>query len=220
MKTAIILGATGLTGGKLLEKLLQDNRYSKIKIFSRRPLAAEHPKIEQHIVDLLQMENEKTAFFADEVYCCVGSTEKKTPNLENYRNVDYGIPLTAAKIAKANGIDTFLVISALGANPKSRFFYPKTKGEMERDLLQLEIENTYIFQPGLIDGKRPENRFLEDLSKKIMRVANIILIGPIKKYRSIHPEIIAKAMIICANSGYWKKRIPSNEIKELVNNER
>lgn len=216
MKTAIILGATGLTGGILLEKLLKDDTYSKIKVFSRKAIDIENPKLEQHILDLFELEKSKNQFFADEVFCCIGSTKKKTPENDIYRKVDYGIPVSAAKMAKENGISTFSVISSLGADPKSRFFYNKTKGEMERDLLQQNIENTYIFQPSLIGGKRQEKRSFEYLFKKMMLVVDKFLVGKLKKYKSIPPETIAEAMIFVANFGYSKNRIESDEIKEIV----
>ncbi|HET8752872.1 MAG TPA: NAD(P)H-binding protein [Salinimicrobium sp.] len=218
MKTAILLGATGLTGGILLKKLLEDKNYSKIKVFSRRKLEMENPKLEQHILDLFQLEKLKNEFFGDEIFCCIGSTKKKTPENDIYRKVDYGIPVAAAKMAKENGISTFLVISSLGSDPESRFFYNKTKGEMERDVLQQKIPNTYIFRPSLIGGERQEKRIFEYLWKKVMLVGDKLLVGPLKKYESIHPEIIAEAMMIVANSGCEKAIIASDEIKKIVKN--
>lgn len=216
MKTAILLGATGLTGGILLQKLLQDSRYRKVVIFSRRKVAVKHPKIEEHLVDLLQLENEKDFFKADEIFCCIGSTQKKTPDEKTYHQIDYGIPVTAAKIAKEKGIDNFLVISALGANAGSKLFYNRTKGEMERDVLAEGIPKTFIFQPALIAGDREEKRIFEKISKEVMKVANPLLSGGLKKYRSIHPETIAEAMLKVANSGYSKKLIPSDQIKLIA----
>ena len=125
-KTAIILGATGLTGGFLLNKLLSDNRYRKIKIFTRRSVGIQHEKIEEYLIDLFQLEDMSGLFEADEVFCCIGSTQKKTPDNEIYRKVDFGIPATAAKLSRENGIHTFVVLSSLGANENSRFFYNKT----------------------------------------------------------------------------------------------
>lgn len=216
MKTAIILGATGLVGSTVLKKLLKDKRYGKIKLFSRNPVGIDNPKIEEHLTDLFELEKEWEAFTADEVYCCVGSTKKKTPNEDTYRKVDYGIPVTAARMAKANKINTFLVVSALGADPGSKLFYNRTKGEMEQDVLKHEVPNTYIFQPSLIGGERKEKRIMEDVAKKAMKAGNYLLRGPLKKYRSIHPEAIAKAMIYVANNRYSATRIESKEIQEIA----
>jgi uncharacterized protein YbjT (DUF2867 family) len=216
MKTAIILGATGLTGGVLLQQLLKDPRYGKIILFSRSSVKIENSKIEEHLVDLFQLENYKEQFKADQVFCCIGTTKSKTPNEETYRKIDYGIPVTAAKLCKENGISTFVVISALGANPDSGMFYNKVKGEMQRDVLAQKIKNTYIFQPSLIAGDRGEKRFFENVARQVMKILNYVLIGPLKKYRSIHPETIARAMLIVANKGFNKSIIESDEIKRIA----
>jgi uncharacterized protein YbjT (DUF2867 family) len=216
MKTAILLGATGLTGGILLQKLLNDPQYEKILLFSRSSVKIENSKIEEHLVDLFQLEKYKEQFKADQVFCCIGTTKNKTPNEEAYRKTDYGIPVTAAKLCKENGISTFAVISALGGNPDSRMFYNKIKGEMQRDVLAQKIKNTYIFKPSLLAGDRGEKRFFENLVQQAMKILNYALIGSLKKYRSIHPETIARAMIIVANKDYQKSVIESDEIKKIA----
>lgn len=220
MKTAIILGATGLTGGKLLDKLLQDNRYEKIKIFSRHSVERADKKVEEHLVDLFDLEKHRNDFMGDEVYCCIGTTQAKTPDEETYRKIDYGIPLMAARLAKQNSISKFLVVSALGADEKSSFFYNRTKGEMERDVLGQNIEETYIFQPSLIAGNREEKRPLEKAWKEIMKVGDHLLIGPLKKYRSVQASAIADAMIYVANNPYSATRIVSREIREIAESKR
>lgn len=214
--TAILLGATGLTGRVLLQQLLEDSRYEKIILFSRRPSELNHPKIEEHIIDLFELETVQDKFMADEVYCCIGSTKKKTPDENMYRKIDYGIPVTAAKLTKKKNISTFLVISAIGADAESRFFYGKVKGEMEKDVLNEKIPNTYIFQPSLIAGERKEKRTFEFLAKEAMKLGNYLLLGPLKKYKSISPETIATAMITVAKNGYSKNRIESDEIQEIA----
>ncbi len=216
MKTAIILGATGLTGGMLLQKLLKDNRYGKVVLFSRSKLEIEHPKIKEYIIDLFQLGKHRDKFFAEEVFCCVGSTKSKTPNKSLYRKVDYGIPVTAAKLCRENNIKIFIVISALGADFVSNFFYNKTKGEMEKAVLSQEIKNTYIFRPSLISGKREEKRLFELMWKQVMKVANYVMFGPLEKYQSVHAAIIADAMILVANEGYEKTIIESDEIKRIT----
>lgn len=216
MKTAILLGATGLTGGILLQKLLNDSRYKKIILFSRSSVKINNSKIEEHLVDLFQLEKYKELFKADHIFCCIGTTKSKTPNEETYRKIDYGIPVTAAKLCKENVISTFTVISSLGANPDSRMFYNKIKGEMQRDVQAQKIKNTYIFQPSLIAGDRREKRFFENFAKQAMKILNYALIGPLKKYRSIHPETIARAMVIVSNRGYEKSLIESDEIKKIA----
>ncbi|WP_324719660.1 NAD(P)H-binding protein [Salinimicrobium sp. HB62] len=216
MKTAIILGATGLTGGELLNRLLKDVRYKKIKLFSRSAIGLKNEKIEEHLIDLFELEKYAEDFQADEVHCCIGTTQAKTPDDETYHKIDYGIPVTAAKLAKENNIGRFLVISALGAHVNSKFFYNRTKGEMERDVLALGIPETYILQPSLIAGRREEKRPFEAAWKKVMSVGNHLLVGPLKKYRSIHAGVIADAMVYLANNKYSVIRIESDEIREIA----
>lgn len=216
MKTAILLGATGLTGSTLLEKLLDDDRYSKIKLFSRSPIGVKNDKIEEHLIDLFELEKYETEFTGDEVHCCIGTTQAKTPDEETYHKIDYGIPVAAAKLAKKNNIRAFLVISALGADPESKFFYNRTKGEMEKDVLAQNIAETYIFQPSLIGGKREEKRPFEAAWKQVMKLGDHLLVGPLKKYRSIHPATIADAMIYVANHKYAATKIESREIAEIA----
>ncbi|MFL0353220.1 NAD(P)H-binding protein [Xanthomarina sp. GH4-25] len=215
-KTAIILGATGLTGGLLLEELLIDNRYQKIKLFSRTSCGLKHDKIEEHLIDLFDLSSYKNAFIADEVFCCIGTTKSKTPNEEQYLQIDYGIPVMAAQLCKENNIQTFIVISALGADKKSKVFYNRTKGKMEEAVLAEHIKNTYILQPSLIGGDRNEKRLGESLAKHLMKLINPLLFGSFSKYKSIHPITIVKSMVILANSSHPSGRILSDEIKKIV----
>ncbi len=216
MKTAILLGATGLTGGKLLQLLLNDERYSTIKLFCRSSVGIEHPKIQESLGDLLDLEGFKDSFTGDEVFCCIGTTKSKTPDKKMYKNIDYGIPVKAATISKQNGVAKFMVISALGANPKSSVFYNRIKGEMEEAVIDIGIHKTYILQPSLIGGERDERRSGEWFFKKFMMVVNFVLIGPLKKYRSIQPVTIAKCMVWLANNEYGKRKIESDEIEEIA----
>jgi uncharacterized protein YbjT (DUF2867 family) len=212
-KTAIILGATGLTGGLLLDDLLANPNYKNIKLFSRSSSEKSHPKIEEHLIDLFELKNHASQFNGDVVFCCIGTTQANTPNKETYKKIDYGIPVNAAKLAKQNGIGTFIVISALGADPNSKVFYNKTKGEMEQDVLQQEISNTYILQPSLIGGNREEKRTGERIAQFFMGIFGFLV--P-KKYKIIEPETIAKTMQIIASEGYKETRITSEKIKEIA----
>ncbi|MDH7447461.1 NAD(P)H-binding protein [Aquimarina sp. 2201CG14-23] len=214
-KTAIILGATGLTGGILLQKLLKDDRYDHIKLFSRKTVGISHPKLEEYLINMLQLQTVTSDFIGDEVFCCIGTTNAKTPDKGLYRTIDYGIPVTAAQLCKQNNIKTFIVVSALGADPKSRVFYNRTKGEMEEAVLDLEISKTHILQPSLIGGKRNEKRTGEYFFKQLMKIIDPLLIGSLKKYRSINPETIVSSMIWLANHTYEDIRVVSDKIKAI-----
>tara|TARA_R110001592_G_scaffold89248_1_gene262613 strand:- start:17716 stop:18384 length:669 start_codon:yes stop_codon:yes gene_type:complete len=218
-KTAIILGATGLTGNILLQKLIEDKRYGTIKLFSRSKIDDLPNKVQQFIGDLLDLNQFKEAFKADEVYCCIGTTAKKTPNKSLYKQIDYGIPVHAAQLSKENKIKTFLVISAMGANIKSSVFYNRTKGEMEHDVVQQNIKNTFILRPSLIGGKRKEHRFLEKVAIDLFKMTQPLFLGRLKEYQIINPETIVQAMLNLANSTNNTKVIStSNDIKKIAKN--
>ena len=218
-KTAIILGASGLTGGILLQKLIEDSRYNTIKLFSRTRLEGLPSKVIQYIGDLLDLEQFRADFKADEVYCCIGTTAKKTPNKKLYKKIDYGIPVVAAKLAKENNVPTFIVISAMGANKTSSVFYNKTKGEMEEDVINQGIKNTSILRPSLIGGNRNESRVLEKIGIVVFKIIQPFFFGPLKKYRIINAESIAQAMLNLANkTNNTEVFISSNEIMQLTEN--
>ena len=212
-KTAIILGATGLTGKILLNMLLADSTFERIKLFSRSSVHIDNPKIEEYLIDMLALEDHSENFKGDVVFCCIGTTNAKTPDKNMYSRIDYGIPIAAARLSMDNKINTFIVISAMGADPKSKVFYNKTKGEMERDVLQYKIENTYILQPSLIGGNRTEARIGERFAQLMM--GSLAFLIP-KKYKIIHPESIARAMLWLSKNGFSETRISSEKIKEIA----
>lgn len=216
-KTAIILGATGLTGSILLEKLIKDDRYTSIKLFSRKKVFFKSKKVTEYQVDLQNFPSFSDDFTADEVFCCIGTTAAKTKDKETYHAIDFGIPVAAAKLSKQNGISTFIVISSMGANSSSAVFYSKTKGEMENAVLKEQIEKTHILRPSLIGGNRNEFRFGEKIGKIAMGFLNPLLVGNLEKYKMISPEKIADCMIILANSSNNQQIFSSDEIQRIAN---
>lgn len=214
-KKAIILGASGLTGKLLLNRLLEDEAYESITIFTRRTLNLKHPKLQEYVVDLLQLENCKADFTGDEVFCCIGTTARKTKDKAIYKKIDFGIPRMAAKLCKENKIETFVVISALGANTESKVFYNRTKGEMEQAVLGKKILNTYILRPSLIEGKRSEKRIGERIGAFIMKALHPFLLGGWRKYRAIEAATIASAMHALAKLKPDYKIVESDRIQEI-----
>ena len=209
------MGATGLTGSILLEKLLDDNRYKTIKLFSRKEIDGLPSKVKQFVGDILELEKFKKDFIANEVFCCIGTTAKKTPDKILYKKIDFGIPVTAAKLSKANGIPTFLVVSALGANATSSIFYNKTKGKMEQAVLLEKIEKTHILQPSIIGGKRQEKRIGEKIGLVVFKLLQPLFLGKLKKYRITEAEDIAQTMIVLANSTATKTILTSDQITKI-----
>ena len=212
-KNAIILGATGLTGAHLLDLLLKDSDYDRVKVFTRKKLTNSHPKIEEHLVDLLKLSDHAIEFTADVVFCCIGTTKAKTPDKALYRAIDYGIPVEAAKLCKQNSINQFIAISALGANSKSKVFYSQLKGEMERDVLAQHIKNTHLLQPSLIVGDRKEKRMGEDFSKYFMKIFGFLIPA---RYKMIQAKTIAQAMVQLARNPRKEHVISSEKIKEIA----
>ena len=212
-RNAIILGATGLTGSHLMELLLKSSDFDCVKVFTRKKLSISHPKIEEHVVDLLKLSEYSKEFNADVVFCCIGTTKAKTPDRSLYRAIDYGIPVEAAKLCKQNYINHFMVISALGANTKSKVFYNRVKGEMERDVLAQEIEHTHLLQPSLIVGNRKEKRGAEDFSKHFMKIFGFLIPA---RYKMIQAQTIAQAMLQLARKPNKEQIIPSEEIKSIA----
>jgi len=215
-KTAILLGASGATGTELLQTLLADSRYSKVKLFSRSSTDIANAKIEEHIIDMFELEKHADDFTSDDVFCCIGTTKAKTPDKETYRKIDFGIPVMAAKLAKTNTINTFIVVSAIGANKDSSIFYNRTKGEMQEAVLEQQIPNTHILQPSLIVANRKDNRLAEKLAAVFMKLLNPLLWGGAAKYKSINATSIAKAMVWLANNKYPDTIIASNDVSTIA----
>ncbi len=195
-KTAIILGATGLTGSYLLEILLQSEDYEKVKVFTRRATGKTHEKLEEIVCDVLKLDEQAGKFKADEVFCCIGTTKAKTPDKQLYHAIDYGIPVSSAKLAERNKITTFSVISAIGANTKSFVFYSRTKGEMEQSILQCNIPNILIYRPSLIYGNREDKRLFEKMGLFFTNILQVFFVGKMKNYKSIHAQDLAKAIYL------------------------
>jgi len=214
-KSAILLGASGGVGSELLKLLLADDRYETVKLFSRSKSDISHEKIEDYVIDLFELEKYKDVFTADEVYCCIGTTKAKTPDKETYKKIDFGIPAAAAKLAKENGISTFLVISAIGADADSSIFYNRIKGEMQDAVLDEGIAKTHILQPSLIVAHRKDNRVMEKIAEGFMWLLNPLLVGNAAKYKSIKAETIARALIKLANNGYRAVIVTSDKIRTL-----
>lgn len=217
-KTAILLGGSGAVGSELLQLLLADSRYEKIKLFARSSVNNINPKIEEHLVDLFELEKQDYIFTGDEVYCCIGTTKAKTPDKKTYHAIDYGIPVTAAKLAAANGIGTYIVISAIGADADSGIFYNRTKGEMQDAVLAENIPKVHLLQPSLILAPRKDNRIVEKIAECFMWLINPLLFGGAAKYRSIKAATIAKAMLWLANNNYSKAIVQSDEIEYISKN--
>lgn len=195
MKTAIIIGATGLTGKALLYQLLEDKQFNAIILFLRKELNISHPKLVQHCIDFNALEAYKDLIKGDVIFCCLGTTIKTAGSQEAFKKVDYTYPTEFAKIAKQNDVSTFCLQSSLGADSKSNNFYLKVKGETEDFIRQLNYVSFSIFRPSMLLGNRTEFRLGETIGKIVMQGLSFMFIGKLKRYKAIHVNQVASAMI-------------------------
>lgn len=193
-KSVVIVGATGLIGNALLRELMNTQEVSEIRIFVRKSIAGLTEKVTQIVTDFSDFSLLKEQVIGDVIYCCVGTTRKKTPDLNDYRNIDFGINIGMAKLAKENGIPTVHLISAIGASTSSRIFYSKLKGEIEEAMKELQFDTCYIYQPSILIGARTESRPMEYLSQKLCPFFDLFMLGSLKDYHSISATAIAKCM--------------------------
>lgn len=191
----LLLGATGLTGGLVLEGLLAADSVSQVVAPTRRALTVAHEKLTPAAVDFAQLGDQQALFRVDALICCLGTTIKKAGSRKRFREVDYGYALKAAELGRQQGARAFLLMSAIGASSSSPVFYNRTKGELEDDLKGLGYPYLSIYQPGLLLGQRSEQRRAEALGIKAMPVINGLLQGPLKRYRGIEAATVASAMV-------------------------
>jgi uncharacterized protein YbjT (DUF2867 family) len=214
---AVIAGASGLIGSKLLNILLQESFYDEVLILVRKELPLSHKKLVQLVIDFERLEDHAAAITGHLVFCCLGSTKKKTPDLVEYRKIDLDYPLQLAQFAKQNGVKQYHLVSSLGANSKSSAFYTKIKGEVEEAIQKVGLKCLYIYEPSILTGDRNESRPLESFANILMPFIDLFLIGGLKKYRSIPAETVARAMFnqsIKNEEGIFVH--PSDKIKLLA----
>lgn len=214
--SAVVIGATGLTGSKLVPLLFENEQYDRVITLSRKRTKLNHRKHTSHIVDLMDPATYAEFLKADHLYICTGTTQAKTPDKAEYYKIEHDLPLQVAQAALRNGAKKAIVVSAIGADSKSKFAYNRGKGDMERDIEKLGFQEVYFLQPSLIGGDREEHRPFESGWKKFQKLIDPLLVGALKKYRTIEPETIAQSMIYVALNGYHKSRIESDELKEIA----
>lgn len=210
-KTALLAGATGLIGSALLPLLLASDRYAKVIVVGRRPVSISHAKLTQVITDLEQLEAERLRLIADDVYCCLGTTIRQAGSREAFYQVDFLYVVQLAALTAANFAAQFLVVSSLGADVESRFYYSRVKGEMEEAVRQTPFRAIHIFRPSLLLGERPAPRLGERLSAAVLTLARPLLRGSWAKYRPIAATTVAQAMLRAAEDDGGGLRIHSSE---------
>lgn len=211
-RSCLVLGATGLVGGHLLDLLGADAGYGPITALSRRPLPAGRGagRVTEVLCDLGRPETYADRAKADDVFCCLGTTIKKAGSKEAFRQVDHDYPLAAARTALAAGADQFLIVTAVGADANSTIFYNRVKGEVEAALSALPFPGgVKILRPSMLLGERGESRPLERAGAVFMRATRGLFAGPLTRYRAIEAADVARALVTAA-----RRREPGVQIYE------
>ncbi|HET9307280.1 MAG TPA: oxidoreductase [Candidatus Sulfotelmatobacter sp.] len=200
-RTAVVLGASGLVGGFCLRALVDDPDYTRVLTFGRRELPSlTRAKVSQRVADLRTLTADDF-HGAQDVFSALGTTIKKAGSQAAFRHVDLELPLRAAQEALQAGAEQFVVVSSVGADPASKNFYLRTKGELERELAKLAFRAVHILRPSLLIGDRDEFRLGEKIVSTIAPALDLLTLGPLRRYHSMRAEIAGKAMVGAAKSG-------------------
>jgi len=191
---AVIIGGSGLIGRKLINILLQWPGYDEVICLSRKKLSIVADKLTQVIVDFDHLEDYAGQIHGHACFCCIGTTKSKTPDLAQYRKIDHDYPVKLAEIAKKNGMSQYHFISSIGADKASKGYYLRFKGETEEDIKAIGLPALHIYRPSILIGHRQEGRVAETILAGLMKVVNPLLVGSLKKYRSISANTVALAM--------------------------
>lgn len=215
---AVIAGATGLVGGELVKLLLGLREYSRVTVLVRRRINMTHPRLEQRVIDFEALgELPQELLAGADLYCALGTTRRKAGSKEAFRRVDYHYPMELARQAKRSGAARLLVISSIGADAGSLFFYTRVKGEVERDLRSLGLPALYLFRPSLILGDRGERRFGEGLGASLAKAAPWLFAGRLAAYKPVEAAVIARAMAAAAlRKEPGQEVIASHEMPQLA----
>lgn len=191
-RRAIVAGASGLIGGHLVRRLLADDAWGAVTLLVRRELPLAHPKLTQRVVDFSRL---PALAAADDLFCALGTTIAKAASQEAFRAIDFDAVLAFATAGREAGAKQLLVVSSLGADPTSRTFYRRVKGEMERAVVALPFESIGILRPSLLLGERAERRRGERIGAVLLRPLTLFSSGPLGRLRPIEADIVAAAMV-------------------------
>lgn len=217
-KSCLIFGATGLVGKKLVEQLIKDQSYSKIKVANRTSQNYDNSKIEESIIDFSELDNWEKLFKVNHVFICLGTTIKNAGSKSAFETVDLEYPRQIAQLAKKQEVEALVHISAIGANAKASNFYLKTKGKAEEAVSLLGPKASYAVRPSMLLGERDEFRLGESVGKLAMKITKPIMVGGLKKYRGVYDYQVASSMIQIAKAKPSKHTFESDELIELANN--
>lgn len=214
MKTAVVAGATGLVGSQLVKQLAASSIYDRVVVLTRRPIDIDLPGCEVRLTDFDHPDAAWDNILSADIFCCLGTTIKKAKTKEAFRKIDYQYPLELARLGKRHGSSRYFLISALGADAGSRVFYNQVKGETEQAICTIGFDAVHIFRPSLLMGDRKEVRSGEEAAKVFFTWMGFLI--P-KRYKGIHAETVAGAMVRAARSDVRGMVIhESAEMRETV----
>lgn len=193
LKTAIVIGSTGLVGIELIIQLIESVNFQKIISLSRQTTGIKHPKFEEHIVNFDNGEEWKAYIKGDVLFSSMGTTIKDAKSKEKQYLVDFTYQYNVAKTAAENGVSRYVLVSSAGANPKSFSFYMKTKGKLEEEVQKLSFDAIHILRPVQLEGEREKKRWTEQIGVKFMKAVNQV--GLLRTFRPISGKEVAKAML-------------------------
>ena len=215
MKTALVFGSTGLIGGHLLDQLIKNENYNKIKLFVRSEIIINDLKVEIVKTDFNNIENHKEEMTGDHCYFCIGTTKQNSPDKDEYRRVELDLPKQIAQITKSNSVNSFVFVSSGYADPNSSGDYLKFKGLVEEELKRLSFNKLGIMRPSFLIGDRKEKRLAEKLGIFVFKLLSPLFVGPLKKMKPIQSATVAKAMIAITQNKVSKTIFESDEIADL-----
>lgn len=219
-KTAVVFGSSGLVGGSLVRALSENSDYKEIVCFNRKSQNFDFAGCTEIIDDLTDIETISSKIKGHEVYCCLGSTIKKAGSKAEFSRIDFDLPVEIGKACAKNGVNHYLVVSSIGANAGSGNFYLRTKGLMEQAILALSVPQITIVRPSMLLGKRNEVRPAEQAGKVLMKLLSPLIPKKWKKYKAIHADVVARALLIIGNSSASNQKIfESHHLQEIVDGE-
>jgi len=218
MKTAILFGDTGLIGSHLLEELLNNEEYSRVKIFTRKDIKKIHSKLDIYNINFKQLDNYKDKIIGTDCFFCLGTTRRQTPNKLDYIDTEFNLPVSIAQIAKENKIKSFIYVSSGGANAQSKNLYLQNKGKAENEIINLLFDFTAIIQPSLLLGNRSEFRIGERIAQFIFKSLSFIFVGKLRPFKAIHALTVSKAIIKIINKKEKNLYFTSDKLEILGKN--
>ena len=214
MKTALLFGSSGLIGGHLVNILIQNNNYNKIKLFVRSDPIIKNPKIELVKTDFNNLKKHIDDIKGDDCFFCIGTTKKNSPDKKEYKRIERDIPIEVAEIAKENLVNSFLYVSSGFADPKNSGDYLRYKGEVEEELKKIKFSKLGIMRPSFLMGNRKQKRFGEKIGIFLFKLLSPLFLGPLKKMKPIQSKKVAQAMINVVQKDFKQTIFESNEIVE------